>query len=40
MQVKELKLTNCRGLTNATIPFTSGMNLIVGVSFKGGIHGY
>lgn len=35
MEVKELKLTNCRGLTNATIPFTSGMNLIVGVNGAG-----
>ena len=35
MEVKELKLTNCRGLTNATITFTSGMNLIVGVNGAG-----
>ena len=35
MQVKELKLTHCRGLTNTTIPFKSGMNLIVGVNGAG-----
>jgi predicted ATP-binding protein involved in virulence len=35
MQVKELKLTNCRGLTNSSIPFKSGMNLIVGVNGAG-----
>lgn len=35
MQVKELKLTNCRGLTSTSIPFKSGMNLIVGVNGAG-----
>ena len=35
MQVKELKLTNCRGLTNTSIPFQEGMNLIVGVNGAG-----
>ena len=35
MQVKELKLTNCRGLINTAIPFKSGMNLIVGVNGAG-----
>ena len=35
MQIKELKLTNCRGLTNTSIPFNSGMNLIVGVNGAG-----
>ncbi len=35
MQLKELKLTNCRGLTNTSIPFKSGMNLIVGVNGAG-----
>jgi len=35
MQVKELKLTNCRGLTNTSIPFKFGMNLIVGVNGAG-----
>ncbi len=35
MHVKELKLTNCRGLTNTSIPFQSGMNLIVGVNGAG-----
>jgi len=35
MRVKELKLTNCRGLTNTSIPFQKGMNLIVGVNGAG-----
>lgn len=35
MQVKELKLTNCRGLISASIPFKPGMNLIVGVNGAG-----
>ena len=35
MRVKELKLTNCRGLTNISIPFKKGMNLIVGVNGAG-----
>lgn len=35
MQIKGLKLTNCRGLTSTSIPFKSGMNLIVGVNGAG-----
>jgi predicted ATP-dependent endonuclease of OLD family len=35
MRIKELKLSNCRGLTNSTMTFQPGMNLIVGVNGAG-----